>query len=1523
MLGRLKMTAEDALREYTKLLERIFSANNRKLIKSSEKGSYKASTLEATMKELIARSGFIGEEPMREDNQNEYGRVFVCALPLHNMRHVQRLRTYPVSKNDIPTCKIWEAARATTASPWVFKSIAISGLAEIKESLIDSGTRCNNPTELVVDEAEELFGSKCDVRLLLSIGSGHPQVIRFPESGVFEKILSKELLGLLKQIATDCEHVADRLHHHYINMPQLYFRMNVTHGAGMVNWEEWKKDSNVLSHTRSFLKDAIISAQVDSIVDCLCNKDMKIPNISLGILSGKLPLEVSTSSMSSTLVIGRTSSLSTMFVGQSNYIQRLKKHFTLSTNKSCSRQIFLLHEMGGIGKTQIALRFVLEASQPHLVHKYSHIFWIDGSSEDTMISSLKSIAEEAMPKDEKKDSVKDILHWMSTLSTPWLAIYDNADGSPLILEKYIPSENYGHILVTSRVQALARLASFPNSQEIETMSEEDSITLLLNAANIQSPSMQEEQRGKELVKTLGYLPLAVDMAGAYIQDRKWRFGKYLDLYSTQRSKLLDSELDQELYGHTVYGTWDLSFTWLKNKAKGGLVAAKTALLILEIVAFFHPQNISICIFEKAAQQFVAANINTTETGLPCVTQHLLKNEEYLHVHETENGRVWNDWLFNEGLRLLSTLAIIKNNGAQSSFTIHPIIHGYAYDKLATQDLWKLQRIARAILVVADNDIYSYRELLFPHIISNLRYVSKLKKEGEYEDDTFKVFSDILKECGDWTHWEDVINFQKEIIARRQNHLGEEHLNTLESITNLASTYYHQGQWTKAEELHLKVWKISRDKLGEAHTDTITGMANLASTYRHQGQWTEAEELELKVWQIRRDKLGEAHPDTITSMANLASTYWKQGQWTDAEELELKVWQIRRGKLGEAHPDTISSMANLASTYCSQGRWTEAEELQLNVWQMRRDKLGEAHLDTITSMANLASTYHHQGRWTEAEELELKVWQIWRDKLGETHPYTITTMANLASTYLNQGRWTEAEELQLKVWQIRRDKLGEAHPDTITNMANLASTYRHQGRWTETEELQLKVWQIRRDKLGEAHPDTITSMASLASTYRYQGRWTEAEELQLKVWQISRDKLGEAHPDTITGMEAEELELKVWQIRRDKLGEAHPDTITSMANLASTYWNQGRWTEAEELQLKVWQIRRDKLGEAHPDTITGMANLASTYHHQGRWTEAEELQLKVWQITRDKLGEAHPDTISSMANLAVTYCHQGRWTEAEELQFQVWQMRRDKLGEAHPDTISSIANLASAYWNQGQWTKAEKLQYLMWQIRRDKLGEAHPDTISTMANLASTYCSQGRWTEAEELQLKVWQMRRDKLGETHPDTITNMANLAVTYCNQSRWTEAEELQLKVWQMRRDKLGEAHPDTINSMANLAHTYQNQGQWTETEELQLKVLCLMSKKLGEDHPNTLTSMDNLANTYWKQNRFSEAEDLEVKVLQMRRDKLGEDHLYTLTSMEHLAIIYQSQGRLSEAAELEERVKTLMKEKENKEENEENVIV
>ena len=51
------------------------------------------------------------------------------------------------------------------------------------------------------------------------------------------------------------------------------------------------------------------------------------------------------------------------FTGQTNVLAKLKEHFTAESNhKLRRRKFFLLYGMGGIGKTQICLRFIEDMS---------------------------------------------------------------------------------------------------------------------------------------------------------------------------------------------------------------------------------------------------------------------------------------------------------------------------------------------------------------------------------------------------------------------------------------------------------------------------------------------------------------------------------------------------------------------------------------------------------------------------------------------------------------------------------------------------------------------------------------------------------------------------------------------------------------------------------------------------------------------------------------------------------------------------------------------------------------------------------------------------------------------------------------------------------------------------------------------------------------------------------------------------------------------------------------------------------
>ncbi|KAK0502449.1 hypothetical protein EDD18DRAFT_1065305, partial [Armillaria luteobubalina] len=134
---------------------------------------------------------------------------------------------------------------------------------------VDAGLGFNNPTKEVRDEAKELFGPNRRIGMLVSIGTGHPGPSGFQQPKGIES-LPLELIRVLQRITTDCESVADELAKEY-GSGDTYFRFNVLHGAEGVSLDEWKKMSEVMAHTSSYLRGPDVSREIDRVVACLCS----------------------------------------------------------------------------------------------------------------------------------------------------------------------------------------------------------------------------------------------------------------------------------------------------------------------------------------------------------------------------------------------------------------------------------------------------------------------------------------------------------------------------------------------------------------------------------------------------------------------------------------------------------------------------------------------------------------------------------------------------------------------------------------------------------------------------------------------------------------------------------------------------------------------------------------------------------------------------------------------------------------------------------------------------------------------------------------------------------------------------------------------------------------------------------------------------------------------------------------------------------------------------------------------------
>ena len=113
-------------------------------------------------------------------------------------------------------------------------------------------------------------------------------------------------------------------------------------------------------------------------------------------------------------------------------------------------------------------------------------------------------------------------------------------------------------------------------------------------------------------------------------------------------------------------------------------------------------------------------------------------------------------------------------------------------------------------------------------------------------------------------------------------------------------------------------------LGEEHKDTLASMSNLSSMYKQQGRHDEAQALAFRSLEISARVLGEDHPDTIVSIANCGNLLRGRGKFDEALVLLKRAVDASRRALSPDNPGTAYALGWYSGCLASLKRFDEAE-----------------------------------------------------------------------------------------------------------------------------------------------------------------------------------------------------------------------------------------------------------------------------------------------------------------------------------------------------------------------------------------------------------------------------------------------------------------------------------------------------------------------------------------------------------------------------------------------------------------------
>jgi hypothetical protein len=163
--------------------------------------------------------------------------------------------------DNLSGCKVWEAARATSAAPSFFDPITIGSPGQ---RFADGAIGANNPVRYVLREATDVWPNvKTRLQCLLSIGTGHPGLKAFGHNLVS---IGQSLRDLVTETTMTANSFAGE---NAAILNRQYFRFDVSHGLEKVGLEEHKKLGDIEAATVHYLDGPELTRCVTECVESL------------------------------------------------------------------------------------------------------------------------------------------------------------------------------------------------------------------------------------------------------------------------------------------------------------------------------------------------------------------------------------------------------------------------------------------------------------------------------------------------------------------------------------------------------------------------------------------------------------------------------------------------------------------------------------------------------------------------------------------------------------------------------------------------------------------------------------------------------------------------------------------------------------------------------------------------------------------------------------------------------------------------------------------------------------------------------------------------------------------------------------------------------------------------------------------------------------------------------------------------------------------------------------------------------
>jgi serine/threonine protein kinase/tetratricopeptide (TPR) repeat protein len=671
-------------------------------------------------------------------------------------------------------------------------------------------------------------------------------------------------------------------------------------------------------------------------------------------------------------------------------------------------RVAIITGLGGAGKTQVAVEY----AHRHRA-EYTHVFWVRADSADILETGLVDVAAAlALPEARTADRIKmvhAVRDWLGK-HKGWLIVLDDAEDSSLV-RPYLPREWPGCVLITSQISNWDSLGVV-NPVRLNTFADGESLEFLIRRTGRDRLDAVERGAAVKLAHELGNLPLALELAAAYITSTPATFSDYLTSYRRHPRKVLGGAKPRMGdYPHQIETTWALNFKQVEKESPASAD-------LLQLSAFLYPDRVS----EEL--------LTFGQAGL---TDHL--KTALADVGEFPNA-------LNELLKPLVRYSLIQRDLTDRSYSLHILVQKVLRWNLGQEDQrdW-IERAATAAYAATET------HPLATHLIRGLRpdmwrrLLPQIKQILQYAEERGVVtwaIADLnictalfLCQCG---YIEDGMRLCRRSFDVMERVAGKEKDQVVDTFRDFIQ------QMTNVDLIQ-QMTKVARacgftgvplesvaEEAGKNVCPTVSPLfvgQTLLSLFLRNGS------CELGRTAVK-ELLETDHPEGFRLLLSVLTVMCPIDYEPARIDQLLQEWTSwARRTVGPNHP-ALAGMENIHRLV------RQGLEFDKNMAETLLKKAESTMGPEDPSLAEFLSDVVSVSKPADAESLCRRYLAVYDESNEANHSMRALTLLNLARTVSRQDRREEARELQQKAVSAFEKVYGDDHQEVAICLIRIAS-----------------------------------------------------------------------------------------------------------------------------------------------------------------------------------------------------------------------------------------------------------------------------------------------------------------------------------------------------------------------------------------------------------------------------------------------------------------------------------------------------